>query len=161
MGKLALALCALSLGGFTFKDVVFSEAKFFAFDPTAKEVFVSPPLQATPSQIDGVDSKGREISLTPKLPQKEKPLLYEGEGVEATSQGVKLSSLKASCASCHTQGSPKGDFVMFDSKGELLPKVDWKLVHQRVNVDKDMPPATSGKPKPSAEDGKEVEVLGQ
>jgi mono/diheme cytochrome c family protein len=153
---------------------------FPGFDPAAYDFFVSPhPLKLPPPSL-GLDANGREVypeHLRPRQPQQPQPLQplpqakpagpppvvgYEGEDVsipEPSPKAARLASLRAACASCHTQGGKtSGGFALFGAQGTPLAGVDWKGVYEEIEGGR-MPPPTSGKPAVSADDLAELKRL--
>lgn len=151
------------------KPVVFAEAAFPIFNHARYDVFVfsGPPPAALPGLALGILADGREVRGVPLTESRaalkavvdaqqahaESPLAgYEGDApakAARPSDDALASSLRASCAQCHTSGSAKGGFVLFDRSGGLASGVDWAAVAEATRTDgrtpPRMPPASSGK----------------
>lgn len=155
-------------------EYALGEVVFFAFDPNAFDFFsfqAAPLLSPLPTL--GIDPDGRELKALPQAIPAPQPAIdrqaVRAAALAEASAAARLSGydpsyrapakqepqgfpgLRASCASCHTQGSKSsGGFSLFSAGGELVPAAAAAALAE-IEAGR-MPPPSSGRPAVPAEE---------
>lgn len=135
------------------------------FDAHAKDVFVftgpPPALRGAPLGVNlqGVEVRGVPYATAPASGYDNAPALSGYEGRAAKAAAPSLTSLRGSCALCHTAPRGRGDFVLFGVDGNIVSGVDWRKVRDAVAPERgrpSMPPTGASNPPPSRHDVEQI-----